>query len=157
MIQVQAEYPVGTARGGDYISGSPRGEIIEGDTVRPEKVVTTDVDILGEGYLCFGERTARHLAHLFGMVDGWRVQNLMAATQAVVDERDLLSRELAEARTQIDNLLETHRDAPAEVFIAADGERHASADAAANAGRKALGLASEALVGMRPITAEEIG
>lgn len=159
-FQVVDDYPGHAAKGADYFSSAPKGDVIEtnadGKVVRPERVVITGVDILGEGLLCFGERTARTMGHLFGMVDGWRVQALMAATQAIVDERDLLSRELADARQQVSNLLETHRDAPAEVYVALDGTRHASADAAENATRTAQDLAAKALVGMRPIAAEEV-
>lgn len=155
-FQVVDEYPGHAAGGADYLSGNPRGEILDNGKLRPEKVVVTGQDIVGEGLLCFGERTARHMAHLFGMVDGWRVQALMAATQVVVDERDLLSRDLESARQQIANLLETHRDAPEEVFVALDGSRHASAAAAENATRVAQGLSAKALVGMRPLAEDEV-
>lgn len=159
MYQVLPGYPGDAARGADYFSGAPHGTIIEthGDeqTERAEQVLDTGLHIEFEGRVCVGERTVRHWATLFGMVDGWRVQNLMRQAQADVDERDLLSRELAEARQQIANLLEVQQAPAVEVFVASNGSRHASPEAAESESRKVAGLASKALVGVRPLTVEE--
>lgn len=160
MFQVADQYPPHTAAGCDYFSRAPLGDIVEqhGDDqiIRRERVLDTGLDLDFEGRIAIGERTVRHWASLFGMVDGWRVQNLMAMTQAVVDERDLMSRELAESRAQIANLLEVQREPVTEVFVALDGARHASAQAAESENRKAAGLPSRAVVGVRPIKPEEV-
>lgn len=159
MVQIADNYPAHSAKGADYFSGAPRGEIVEqrGDeqVVRPERVIVTDIDVDFEGRLCIGERTVRHWAQEFGMVDGWRVQNMLAAAQADADERDLLSRELAEARDQIETLLEVQRAPARVVFVAADGSRHESEEAAVNAGRRAEGKAAASLTGVRPIKPDE--
>lgn len=89
------------------------------------------------------------------MVDGWRVQNMMALAQADADERDLLSRDLAVARDQIENLLELQGQPARVVFVDAAGVRHESEAAAANASRKAEGLAPKSLTGVRPIKPDE--
>lgn len=154
------QYPSDAAKRADYISGSPPGDVIEngratGPVIRPEKVVDTGIQIDFEGRLCFGERTVRHLAYLFGMIDGWRMEALIASHTALNDERDLLSRELVEARKQVENLLDVQREPVTEVFVALDGTHHASAGAAEDANRKTAGLAPAALKGMRPISAAE--
>lgn len=140
-MHVVDEYPGEAAAHCDYITRAPRGEITEewpdGKRIRPEKVIVTDVVIEMEGRLCFGERTARHLAHEFGMVDGWRVRQYLADHQAVCDERDLLSRELADARRQVDNLLEMEREPVTAVYVDLDGGEHASKGAAVHASRRA--------------------
>lgn len=159
MVQIADNYPAHAAKGADYFSGAPRGDIMErhGDEqiIRPEKVVITDVELDYEGRLCVGERTVRHWAQTFGMVDGWRVQNMLALAQADADERDLLSRELAEARDRIETLMDLERQPARVVFVDSEGVRHESAAAAENAGRKAAGLASKSVTGVRPIKPDE--
>lgn len=160
MFQVLAGYPGDTAKGADYFSGASQGEVVEdrgnGDqVVRPERVLDTGAHVEFEGRICVGERTVRHWAALLGMVDGWRVEALMAQAQADVDDRDLLSRELAGAREEVENLISMQRDAPAEVYIGLDGERHASAEAALEASRRAVGKAPRVLTGVRPLSTEE--
>lgn len=159
MVLIAENYPAHAAKGADYFSSAPLGDIIEQrgeeQIVRRERVVITDVEIDWEGRVCVGERTVRHWAQEFGMVDGWRVQNMLAVAQADADERDLLSRELAAARDMVDTLMEVQRQPTRVVFVDSAGVRHESAEAAENASRKAAGLAPKSLTGVRPIKPDE--
>jgi hypothetical protein len=141
---VADEYPPGAARGSDYFTGAPLGSVIErrrdGDHVHPEQVVITDIDLDYEGTICIGERTVRHWAHLFGLVDAWAVDDLREAYIAVAAERDQLSAQLVEAGKTIELLRSLEPGETKLVYVAADGTEHRSAKAAASATRRSLPL-----------------
>ena len=162
MFQVVADYPMSAAFGGDYLTRCAKGQITEIDPatgrefLRDERIITTGRYSEFEGDICLGEKTVRHLAHLLGMVDGWRVERLREVHEATVIEltrmSDLNARligENAALREKID------RPDTERVYIAADGTTHASRRVAEEASRAAVRLPRAGTEQLRPIAADE--
>lgn len=139
------QYPPGAAGGADFLTGAPLGTVREhhrdgSDRLHPEKVIVTDQDVEFMGTVCIGERSVRHLAHIFEMVDRWQVDDLVDAYVDVAKERDELSVELAEAYKTIDLLRALEQTTPKKVYVDADGVEHRSAKAAVSATRRSFAL-----------------
>lgn len=142
-LQVVNEYPSDAAFGVDYFSGAARGKLMEegpdGMLERDEKVIVTDRYLDYEGQVCVGERTVRHLAHEFGMVDGWKVDRVIADNGSLRSELVELSEEVARVRAQLAFAQELERAPAVTKFVGLDGHEHASQRAAAEASAKLLG------------------
>ena len=138
------DYPADAANGCDFLSGAAKGEVVEdtpdGQIVRPEKIVVTSREVDWEGRICIGERTARHFAHLFGMVDAWKVDALIAESRAVRDELATTSAELGDARHTIRVLRESEIPSAEKVYLALDGTEHGNQRGAAEATARLLGV-----------------
>lgn len=144
---IDDEYPFEAVGGCDFFTRAARGEIAEdgpdGPVVRMEKVLITDryVDMEDTivGQICIGERTARHFAHQFGLVDGWKVQRIIDDNRALRTELVDLSKKVAEQARHIAILEELER-APAEkLWLALDGTEHASRRGCQEATAKMIG------------------
>lgn len=160
MYHVIDNYPGDAAGGCDYLSGAALGEVIVEDASghqvrRRERVVVTPRHIDFEGQLCIGERTVRHLAHLLGMVDDWRVEKLGEQYEAVASERDELSAQLAEAHRTIETLSQIERQPITAVYVGADRVEHVSEAAAVDASAAAEGRPRRGLLGVRRIREDE--
>lgn len=156
---VQDNYSGDAAKGADYFTGASLGEVRWTDEhgveqVRPERVLNTHVFIEHEGYIELGELTVRHMAHHLEMVDAWRVQRSMAAYDELMAEHLLLSTEVQRLRDENETLRQAVNE-PVEVFIGADGQRHASPLAAEHASRVAEGIVPRGSDSVRPISAIE--
>lgn len=143
-LSIVDEYPTGAAFGCDYFTRAARGDIEmqgpDGPEYRPEKVVITDRYLDDEGQICVGERTIRHLAHKFEMVDGWRVARIVADNQALRAELVQLSTDLAAARSEIAFMRDMEQRPVPVKFIALDQSEHSSSRGAAEASADLLGL-----------------
>jgi len=152
-------YPGDAAAGACYLTLADRGEIIEdrpdGPVVRAERVVVTPREVGFEGRICLSERIVRHLAHLLGMVDDWRVDAVKAHNAALRDEAQSLSHTLAKAWQTIELLSSLSIDPPEQVWVALDGSEHASKRAALDRCAQLLRLESVAVADLRPITVLE--
>jgi hypothetical protein len=161
MFQVADNYPGGTARGADYFTGAALGEIntIDPETgedrVRRERVVITPAHIDFEGQVCIGERTVRHLAHLFGMVDGWRVERMRREHDSLLAAAQQLAAELEQSRTEAATLAAMVDRGRDEVFVAIDGTRWPKLRNAVEASRASMRLGPTGTDGLRSITADE--
>lgn len=154
-------YPGDAAAGACYLSRATRGKIVETregeDAVeRDERVIITPAYIDYEGRVCLGERTVRHMAHLLGMYDEWRAQELADAYGATLADRDELSERLAAALSEIDALRAQASLTIAKVYVSADGKEHASKSAAVEQSERVLtGRPARGLRRFRPIGGEE--
>lgn len=160
MFQVSDNYPGDAARGACYLTGASRGEIVTidpetgEDRVRPEKVIVTPISIDFEGRLCFGERTVRHLAHLLGMVDSWRVERLRVAHDSLLTSALETAAELERVRAENDTLTQMVEKRE-QVFVATDGTAWPSRRSAAEASRRTSGLVPMGADALRSIGADE--
>lgn len=149
-LSIVDEYPTGAAFGCDYFTRASRGDVTEtgpdGPKIRPEKVVITDRYLDDEGQICVGERTIRHLAHRFAMVDGWRVEIIASDNEELREELVELSMQLAQSRVQMQNMRDLETTAPREVYVALDGSKHASRRGSIEASASALGLQPTAIM-----------
>jgi hypothetical protein len=129
-LSIAAEYPADSVNRCCFLTGMSRGTIWElhpdGPVERPEVVVITDREVLYEGRVVVGERAIRHLAHGFGLVDGWRFERIAEDNQSLRAELIELSKQLGQARAEIDRLEEMERPDKVRVFCAVDGTEHAS-------------------------------
>lgn len=129
---IDDHYPADAAFGADFFTNAAQGELImegpDGPVARREKVVVTTQQLddiaVHWGRICVGERTIRHLAHLFDMVDDWRVKRIIDDNDALRAELVDLSTQLAAERQTIDFLRELEAAPRGEVFFALDGTRH---------------------------------
>lgn len=158
-ITIDSEYPHDAAYGCDYFSRNHRGLIVvdtpDGPQERPEKVLITSREEDGEGRICFGERTIRHLAHQLGLVDDWRVAAIVRDSEALRDEIVTVSMELAETRGEVFRLSQLEQSAAPVTFIAVDGTEHASRRAAQEQSAKSLGL-EPAMLSTKPTANPEV-
>lgn len=155
--QVLDSFPAYAAAGSDYFTRADVGEIEQtfaGETnVRRERVLVTPAEIDYEGVVCLGERTVRHMARLFGMVDGWHAANLITDNERLYNERDQLSTELAAAKSEIAYLRSQMEHRLDEVYVAADGTKHASLAAAIEQSERVLtGLRPKPQRGVAPLS-----
>jgi hypothetical protein len=145
-LSIVDDYPSGAAFGSDYFSRAARGMIVEmgpdGPIERPEKVVITDRELDYEGRICVGERTIRHLAHAFNMVDGWRVERVLDDNHSLRDELVDLSEKLAQASAQIQFFRDLEQKPVKAAYVSLDGREHVSKRAAMEADAKTLGVES---------------
>lgn len=143
-LSIDVEYPTGAAFGADFFTGASRGEVRmegpDGMVIRDEKIVITDRDLMYEGIVCVGERTIRHLAHKFEMVDKWRVDRIVDDNAALRNELVTLSGELATARSQLEFARQMEAQPAERVFLSLDGTKHASERACMEATAKLLGV-----------------
>lgn len=155
-VFVHDEFPADAAYGADFLSRASKGTITEtgpdGKVVRDEKVLVTSVDVDFEGRVCFGEKTVRHLAHQFGLVDGWRVEALKAEFAQVRDECEQLSRDLAKAREDLEFLHSLEREPAPTRLVALDGSTHTSLRGACEATAKLLGVEPSVVLNAVPVT-----
>lgn len=156
---VQKHYSGDAAHGADYFTRASVGVIRFVDEhgveqERPEQVLNTGIYVDQEGYIELGELTVRHMAHHLGMVDEWRALRSIAAYEQQAAELDKMSRQVQQLREE-NAALRQAIDAPAEVYVAGDGSRHASAIAAEDATRRAAGLPLRGGDAVRPISADE--
>jgi len=158
---VAADYPPDAARGGCYLTGASRGEIVEidpatgADHVRPEKVIITQTDIDFEGRLCLSERIVRHLAQQLGMVDAWRVERLRVVHDAHIDEAMRVATELERAHAQIETLTEMVEAGRPKQYVATDGSTWPSKALAIEASLRSLQAPPLGADALRSIMADE--
>ena len=152
---IRDSYPGDAAHGGCYLSRAAQGEVVVNGQPRRERVIVTPIHIDFEGQLCIGERAARHMAHLLGMVDDWRVAGVVAELGDTRDERDRLSAEVQRLRDEVELLRQLDSPEEREVFVALDGTRHASAGAAQSASERAVGKMPDVLARVQRISAVE--
>lgn len=155
MYQVVANYP-GTAAGGAcFLSRAGLDDLVEIDPLsgeprtRREQVVITDRDVDFEGLVCLGERTVRHLAHLFGMVDGWAYDRLVVQHNELVGQHQQVARALGDADREIEGLEAQVDRGRREVFVAVDGSRWPTVRAAQEQSRVAAGMEVAGLAAAR--------
>ncbi len=133
-LMIVDEYPSEAAGQCDFFSMTSPGDIIvetpDGTVLRREKVVITPHYLDYEGQVCVGEKTIRHLAHKFHMVDDWRVELIARDNDALRAELVELSQELAKTRAQVEFFRQMETAGPATVYLASDGSHHASERAA---------------------------
>lgn len=131
---IDDHYPGDAAHGCDYLTRSMQGDIQvetpDGIKLRKERVIITDREEDFEGRICIGERTVRHLAHKFGMVDDWRVDMISRDNTALRAELVGLSSQMAALRDENRRLAELERAEIEDVYVAVDGSRHVSERAA---------------------------
>lgn len=158
-LSIVDEYPTGAAFGADYFSDSAVGDIIEqgpdGPVIRREKVVITDRYNEYEGQVCVGERTIRHLAHAFGMIDGWRVARVVDDNEELRAELVTLSKTLADARSEAQALRDLEIAKPQNVYVAIDGTEHESRRAALEAGAAQLRVQPSIITDAVPVPIED--
>lgn len=154
-LSIVDEYPTESAFGCDYFTRAARGEVRmdgpDGLEIRPEKIIVTDRYLDYEGQICVGERTVRHLAHALEMVDGWRVDKIIADSAAVRAELLELSMQLAQTRDQLRFAQDLERATPVTTFVSIDGTEHASRRAAMEAGARSMGLELKAITEAVPV------
>jgi hypothetical protein len=138
-LTIVDEYPSEAAGQCDFFSMAAPGDILvdtpDGQVLRREKVIITPHYLDYEGRICVGERTIRHLAHKFRMVDDWRVNLIARDNDALRAELVELSTELANTRAQVEFLRALETAGPSTRYIATDGSVHASERAAQEASR----------------------
>lgn len=131
------EYPHDAAYGADFFSRNARGEIqvetADGIRMRPEKVLMTPHTVDYEGRVCVGERTIRHWAHNFGLVDEWRFAMVADDNRALRTELVALSNELAAERLKSSQLAQLEMPETTLIYVDVQGEQHASKRAAVEA------------------------
>lgn len=158
-LSIVEDYPTGAAFGCDYFSLAAQGDIVEegpdGPVVRREKIVITDRYNDYEGQVCVGERTIRHLAHAFGMIDGWRVARITDDNAALRAELVVLSQQVAKLHQQVVFLEEMEKKPPDKHWLALDGTEHASHRGAQEATAAMVGLELAAVTGARPMPVRE--
>lgn len=137
MFTLAENYPGDAARGGDYLSGAARGEIVTSSGRRPERVIVTPHHEEFVGRICVGERTVRHMAHLLGLFDEDQVARIMHRANRLERERDELSNQLGDALAEIDALRSAR--GIKTVYVDEDGNRHASLEALQDSRRRAQG------------------
>lgn len=137
MFEVTRDYPGDAARGGCYLSGASKGEIVTATGRRAERVIVTPHHEEFVGRICIGERTVRHMAHLLGLFDEDQVAKIVARADRLEKERDALDNQLADALDEIDRL--RREKALREVFVDERGERHTSVDALETSAKRASG------------------
>lgn len=150
-----SDYPGTAAYGADFFSRNAKGKIYEdgpdGKIERDERVIVTDIDLEFEGIVCVGERTIRHFAHVFGMVDGWRVDRLKEDNQSLRDELVTISNEAARLRDTIHTLRSLEPTDPEKVYLALDMSEHVSARAAAEQTARLLGCEPSVVLKAVPV------
>jgi hypothetical protein len=157
-LTVANQYPVGAIHSACFFTRSSPGEIqtIDPDTgnidMRPERVLITGVTVDFEGQVCVGEKTIRHFAAQFGMVDDWRVKRLIVEYRDALERLDSLSTENATLREQNITLQDMLSGTAREIFVAADGSRHADVRAAETATRKHHKIRPRGMDGLTPVT-----
>lgn len=138
-LMIVDEYPSEAAGQCDFFSMSAPGDIIvetpDGTVLRREKVVITPHYLDYEGVICVGEKTIRHLAHKFRMVDDWRVDLIARDNDALRAELEELSTDLANARAQVEFLRALETTGAPTKYVASNGSVHASERAAQEASR----------------------
>lgn len=153
-LTIVDDYPSTAAFGSDYFTRAARGDIRmegpDGEIHRPEKVVITDRDLDYEGAICVGERTIRHLAHAFGMIDDWRVDRIKDDNEALRKELVLLSTEVAGLRSQLLMAQQMEARPVEKVYLALDGREHASARACMEADAKMLAVPTKIIAAAVP-------
>lgn len=159
-FQVLPDYQPTAAAASDFFTRCARGEIDEvdpatGDSVRrPERVLATGRYVDFEGDVNIGESTVRHMAHLFGMVDGWRVQRLARVHEETLLELTALSEQNARLIGEVERL-EGQRKVPVRVYVDEAGVEHSSPLAAEAGSRVAKGRPRKGAESLAPITAAE--
>lgn len=156
---VDEEYPTGSVGGCDFFTRTARGEIIEdgpdGPLTRPEKVLITDryvdMDDAIVGQICVSERTMRHFAHDFGMVDGWKVERLIDDNHSLRSELVDLSTTVAALRGQIAVMEQMAERETREVYVALDGTRHESMRGSRERSAEVAGLDSILVTRATPV------
>lgn len=162
-LSIVEEYPSGAVSGADFFTRASRGDIIEqgpdGPVVRPEKVVITDrfvdMDDPVLGQICVGERTIRHLAHAFGMIDGWRVARVVDDNAELRAELVALSKTVGDARAEAQALRDLEIAKPPKTYVAIDGTEHESRRAALEAGAAQLGVVPKIITDAVPVPIED--
>lgn len=158
-MQLAQNYPSGAIGHACALCRADVGEIVErrptGDVRRPSRVVITNIDIDFEGALCICEKCARHMAHLFGMVDDWRVQQMMVEQTRVLTDLGATSAEVVTLRSQVEVLQAMATEPSKTEYVALDGSRHASAVAAEDASLRSMEKAPLGFAGVHPITETE--
>lgn len=139
------DYPADTAYGNDFLSGNDKGKIQvetpDGDVVlRDERILVTTRDVEFEGRICVGERTIRHMAHQFGLVDEWKVDRLKVDNLALRAEIADVSKVAGEQAARIRLLEDLERPESVKVFLDVAGNEHASQRGAVEATARLLGL-----------------
>lgn len=156
-LTIVDQYPIGTIGSACFFTRSSPGEIqtINPDTgqveLRPERILVTGITVDFEGQVCIGERTIRHFAAQFGMVDDWRVKRMIVEYREALDRLDQMSVENAKLREQNITLQDMVSGTAREIFVAADGSRHADSRAAETATRKHHKLRPRGLDGLTPV------
>lgn len=153
-LSIVDDYPTEAAFGCDYFTRAAKGVVIEqgpdGPVTRPEKIVITDRFLDYEGHICVGERTIRHLAHAFKMVDGWRVDRLVGDNHDLRRELVELSEKVAMLNGQVQFFRDLESAGPKPVYVALDGTEHVSKRAAIEADAKVLGVESRVVLDAIP-------
>lgn len=153
-LEIVDNYPSIAAFGCDFFTraaiGDVRMEGPDGEVHRREKVLVTDRTIDFEGRVCIGERTVRHLAHRFDMVDGWRVERIKDDNTALRAELVELSTELASVRSQLTFARQLETQPAEQVFLSLDGTKHASARACMEATAKLLDVPTKIISDATP-------
>lgn len=153
-LEIVDEYPSTAAFGSDFFTRAARGivrmEGPDGEIHRPEKIIITDRDLDYEGTICIGERTIRHLAHKFEMVDGWRVGRIIDDNDKLRGELVDLSTELATTRAQLAFARQMEAQPAEQVFLSLDGTRHTSKRACMEATAKLLGVPTKIIADATP-------
>lgn len=158
-LSLDDRYPAEAAYGADFFTRAAQGDVIEdtpdGPRSRRERVVITDnwEDHLGR--VCIGERTARHLARQFGMVDGWKVDAVIADAQEVRTELMVLSERIARLENENRLLRELEVAYPEPVFLALDGTKHASERGCMEATARTIGVETQAIDDARRVAASQ--
>lgn len=151
---IDGEYPTGAVGGADFFTRAARGMIVEqgpdGPVERAEKVIITeryvDMDDPIVGQICVGERSIRHLAHEFGMVDGWRVERVIDDNHSLRDELVKLSQRVAEQDAQLRFAEEQRAKREVhKVWLALDGTEHVSRRGCVEASAAAIGSDTTAI------------
>lgn len=153
-LEIVDEYPSTAAFGSDFFTRAARGEIRmegpDGPVHRMEKVIVTDRDLDYEGSVCVGERTIRHLAHKFGLVDGWRVDRIVDDNHALRKELTDLSSELAATKSQLAFARQLEATPAEQFFLSLDGTKHTSARACMEATAKLLDVPTKIVADATP-------
>lgn len=123
MFTVGDSYPLGTAKGGDYITGAAQREIVVDGVARLERIIATPIEIDFEGQLCFSETSVRHMAQLLGMYDEGQVGPLLRDNGALIDQVAQLSEQLAYAVREVERLRSER--VIATIYVAPDGSEFA--------------------------------
>lgn len=154
-LELVDEYPTGAAFGADFFTRAARGDVRmegpDGEIHRPEKVVITDRDLDYEGIICVGERTIRHLAHKFEMVDGWRVERILDDNHSLRAELTTLSSELAAVKSQLEFARQLEARPAEKFYLSLDGTTHVSARACMEATAKLLDVPTKIITAAVPV------
>lgn len=142
-VYLDDSYPADAAYGSDFLTRNAQGDVQvstpNGIVLRRERIIISSAEVDYEGRICIGERTIRHLAHQFDLVDRWRVDEVHNENVALKVENRTLSHELAEAREQNRLLRELEARPPERIYLSLNGTEYATARAAVEAVAEEVG------------------